>query len=388
MKPVAILPLLTALASASDLLFIGNYGGTIDTASFDPSDLSIKPVSSTNDSHPGPSWQELSPDGKFLYTVEETANGDGVGPDAKGAVSSYEIGKDGSLKKVGTAKGLASPVSLGVSPDGTFIFTANYGTSGCSAYTADPETGALTWLHDWVFNDPPGPRPQQDAPHPHQALFDPTGKYIVVPDLGADLIRIFTQTPDGAEPASQLSTIKTKPGTGPRHAVFYPNEAGTESRYLYVVGEVSNTVTVYSVSYADSAMELTEIQTISTLPADYPDKLAPAAGEIQLSPTKNKDGLHTLYVSNRLDFVFNEGTNSMASYTIDDCSGELQLLEIFDVRVNNTRHFTLHESGEWLVAGGVVSNDVVVLDVDVETGKVGEQLSRFEIDQPVCLTWL
>ena len=121
MKPSTLLPLLTTLASATDLLFVGNYGGTIDTLSFDDRDLSIQSLSSTNDSHPGPSWQELSPNGKFLYTVEETANGDA----SKGAVSSYAIGEDGSLKKVGTAKGLPSPVSLGVSHDGKFIFTAN-----------------------------------------------------------------------------------------------------------------------------------------------------------------------------------------------------------------------------------------------------------------------
>lgn len=121
MKASTLLPLLTSLASATDMLFIGNYAGTIDTVSFDTCDFSFKSLASTNESHPAPSWQELSPNGKFLYTVEETAFGDA----SKGAVSSYEIGQDGTLKKVGTAKGLASPVSLGISQDGKFILTAN-----------------------------------------------------------------------------------------------------------------------------------------------------------------------------------------------------------------------------------------------------------------------
>lgn len=170
--------------------------------------------------------------------------------------------------------------------------------------------------------------------------------------------------------------------------MFYPNDCGSKPRFFYVVGELANTVTVYSVAYTQDAIELTEIQTISTLPEDYPDKLAPAAGEIQLSPTKNKDGQHTLYVSNRLDFVFNNGGNSMASYTVDDASGKLELLEIFDARVNNTRHFTIHESGQWLLAGGQVSNDVAVLELDINTGKAGAEVGKFEVDQPVCLTWL
>lgn len=209
-----------------------------------------------------------------------------------------------------------------------------------------------------------------------------------MPDLGADLIRIFAMTPNADTPAKEISTIKTEPGTGPRHGTFYPPNCA--AKFYYVVGEKSNTVIAYSVLYTDDGLELSELQTLSTLPDDYKDKLAPAAGEIQVSPHAHGNGQHTLYVSNRLDFVYEPGTgNSMAAYTVDKCSGKLELLEIFNAQVNNTRHFTVHPSGKWMVTEGMESGDLAVLEVGKEDGKVGkEAVARFEIDQPACLTWL
>ncbi|KAL1955649.1 hypothetical protein VTO42DRAFT_8194 [Malbranchea cinnamomea] len=401
-----LLPLLasaSAAAAAADLFVVGSYGGTIDTFSFDTDTAAIAgPLSFTNDSFPAPSWQEISADKKFLYTIEERTKGDA----SKGAVTSYAVGKDGALTKVSTATGLSGPVSLAVSHDGKLIFTANYDSSGCSAYSVDPSTGALTWLRDWTFSAPPGPLPQQNAPHPHQALFDRTGRFVLVPDLGADLIRIFalTSPDDPVSPvAAELEPVKLPPGTGPRHGIFFhPLQGGDDdstaseeasSSYYYLVGELSNTVTAFAVSYekeadtVSSSIKLTEIQRLSTLPDDYPDPLAPAAAEIALSPTTNRDGRHTLYVSNRLDNVF-PGSNSIAAYTVDAADGSLQLLGLFDAAVEHTRHFAIHPSGKWLLTEGMSSNNLVVFELETDTGNIGEKKGTVEVEQPVCLTWL
>lgn len=124
MKSTSFVPCLVtmaAAAAAADIAFVGNHVGTIETLSFDTEKGVLSSVSSIDDAGPTPSWQELSEDKKFLYTVEEKADKD----QSKGAVSSYSIGKDGKLHKKSSALGLSAPVSLAISPDQKLIFTAN-----------------------------------------------------------------------------------------------------------------------------------------------------------------------------------------------------------------------------------------------------------------------
>lgn len=42
-------------------------------------------------------------------------------------------------------------------------------------------------MYDLPGDDLPDP---QNSARPHEALLDPTGKYIVLPDLGADRLRV------------------------------------------------------------------------------------------------------------------------------------------------------------------------------------------------------
>lgn len=244
--------------------------------------------------------------------------------------------------------------------------------------------------------DEPGAVPdRQDAPHPHQALFDYSGKYVIMPDLGADVIRRFAidnnNTSSNAKEFSQLEPVKVKPATGPRHGVFYPPTG--EPKYYYLVGEIGNTVTVFALSYdgGDGGLDFEEIQTISTLPEDYPhDPDHGAASEIVLIPGAD-DVPPRAYVSNRLDHVFpDSNSSSMASYTIDPGTGKLTLQDIFPAGVERVRHFAIHPSGDWLVSEGEDSNDIGTLKLNKETGKVvdGDKVRLYQMKKPTCLTWL
>ncbi len=90
------------------------------------------------------------------------------------------------------------------------------------------------------------PKPdRQEVPHPHEAILDPTGQYLIVPDLGADLVRIFlvNQTTLKWTP---VAPIVAAPGSGPRHAAFIVTKDKT---FLYLVSELANSITGYEVTY-------------------------------------------------------------------------------------------------------------------------------------------
>lgn len=108
----------------------------------------------------------------------------------------------------------------------------------------------------------PGPnRWRQEAPHPHQAILDPTGKFLLLPDLGADLIRIYALDGTSVKPVAPLEAA---PGSGPRHAVFFKTTTG--KTIMYVIHELTNNVVGYDVTYpADGAsMAFAPLVNVST----------------------------------------------------------------------------------------------------------------------------
>lgn len=121
MKAVPFLSLLQAgmLTSgivAQNIAFVGSNANAIATVSFDTKTGAFKVTGNNTDSST-PSWQEVSKNGKLLYSIEETST--------EHALTSYSIGQDGKLKKLKSIKGLAGPVSLDMHPTQPIIITAN-----------------------------------------------------------------------------------------------------------------------------------------------------------------------------------------------------------------------------------------------------------------------
>ena len=122
--------------------------------------------------------------------------------------------------------------------------------SGINTFNiADPTR--LTPIQSDVFKlTRPGVNPQrQEAPHPHQAILDPTGNFLVVPDLGADLVRIFALNKTTLAYRA-VTSLATAPGSGPRHAAFV---VGTAKTFFYVINELDNTLVGYEVAYNTNA---------------------------------------------------------------------------------------------------------------------------------------
>ncbi len=73
-------------------------------------------------------WVVISKNGKFAYTTNA----------GSGSISSYRIGKDGSLTLLEAAAGLtgagSSPIDMALSKDGRFVYALNAGTHTISAF--------------------------------------------------------------------------------------------------------------------------------------------------------------------------------------------------------------------------------------------------------------
>jgi 6-phosphogluconolactonase (cycloisomerase 2 family) len=102
----------------------------------------------------------------------------------------------------------------------------------------------------------PGPVPdRQDVPHLHHTIIDPTKRFMVVPDLGADLLRVYALQ-KGSIAWTEIDPVVALPGSGPRHGVFATAGPNT---FFYVLNELSNTISGYKVTYAPGALKMTRL---------------------------------------------------------------------------------------------------------------------------------
>jgi 6-phosphogluconolactonase (cycloisomerase 2 family) len=141
-----------------------------------------------------------------------------------------------------------------------------------------PEGGVELVQNETYKLDQPGPNPErQDVPHPHQAILDPTAAFILVPDLGADLVRVY-QADAGNLKLTPIAPLKVTPGAGPRHGAF---KTSLNKTYFYVATELANTIIGYEVVYnKNKTLSFSELFTIPTHGDNRALAETAAAGEI------------------------------------------------------------------------------------------------------------
>lgn len=153
-------------------------------------------------------------------------------------VSSFRVDDDGLLHAHGTqhTDGL-NPVHLALSPGGGWLVVANYASGNvvCLPVQDDGRLGPVR--HALALPDAPGPhRAQQRGAHPHQVVFDPSGRWLLVPDKGGDAIHTLRLDEDSGA-LSLMHTLKVAPMRGPRHMAFR-----SDGRVAWVVFELSSEV--------------------------------------------------------------------------------------------------------------------------------------------------
>jgi 6-phosphogluconolactonase len=136
-----------------------------------------------------------------------------------------------------------------------------------------------------------------------------------------------------------------------------------------VISEMANTVPAFA--YDADKGALTEIQTISTLPADFKGRSYTA--EVQVHPSGK-----FLYGSNR-------GHNSIAIFTIDPSTGKLTTVGFEPTQGKNPRNFAIDPTGQYLLAENQDSDTIVVFGIDSKTGALRPTGQTVKLPKPVCI---
>ncbi len=307
-----------------------------------------------------PTFQVISPDGRFVYSVSETS-------DKGGAVFAYSIQPDNSLKLINQQPSLGrSACHVNINKDQTMLFVANYSSGVFTYYHLNPD-GSISEPVDHYEYDGSGPHPNQKSSHPHQAMLSPDQKYVYVPDLGTDQIHMYVIQPyPGKIEPLEPAAFDLPPGSGPRHMTFHPDQP-----FAYVINELGNTV--QAMNYDEGTGQLTGIAIYPTLPDDF-DGVSYCA-DIHISP----DGKY-LYGSNR-------GHNSLIIFRILPDSGKLERIGFSSVHGDWPRNFYISEDGRFVYVANQRSGNISIYDRDQESGALSLIDSTFgDTFSPVCIS--
>ena len=381
-------------------LFVASYSGAVSTLLLDDAEGGQYTLTNTSVNlgcSPDPSWLQLDKPTNTLYCI-----GEGLAT-PNGSLSSYEINADGSLTQKAKADTPGGPVygTLYGSAQGA-IALPHYSVGAVSSFSVNPDATTLTFQQNISFPPPPPPpandpdRERQLTPHPHEAILDPTSEYVLVPDLGSDLVRVFTFDEDTLQLREVGEQLQAAPRSGPRHAAFYVTKDKT---YLYLLTELSAQLFSYEITYLPegAGLSFNEIYVSDTLGgATSPGRVAPA--EIRLSPDSR-----FVVVSNRNDSSFSLPSSdpanateitsdSLATFKVED-DGTLEFVQLAPSGGRYPRSYDINKAGAKVAVGLQNDGRVVVLGRDVETGLIGDVLAGFggpdpdEVGQVTRVVW-
>lgn len=348
---------------------------------------SLHQTSTFNTSTNSPSWLTLNKQNNVLYLVDETVNGA-----ANGTLVSYRTSYTGKLTELHRQITPVGGVYATFFDNGNSLAVPHY--TGSALYTYDVSAnGDIKPDQGFAFSAPVGPvANRQDAPHPHETILDPTGQYVLVPDLGADLVRVFYVNPSTGKLTARDS-LKAKAGSGPRHGAFSLDTING-NYYFYLAEEIAASVVSYKVTYLPNGggLKFDQIDTDSTLapgqtpPPTTTGESTGVSAEITISP----DGKYVI-ISNRRDVSFptyNPPSDALSVFSISPKDGSLTFLQLFPAGGSYPRQFALNKAGTLAAVGLQQSSLVVILERNTETGKFETEVARASVaGQITCVVW-
>ncbi|MFC2125537.1 lactonase family protein [Bacteroidota bacterium] len=312
----------------------------------------------------GPSFLDTDPKGNYLFSV----NGTGIGDQKRwGSVTSYKINrKNGKLSKNNIVSAFGGgPCHIVIDKTGTRALVSNYGSGNLVMFPISNagllSEEAVTIQHNGSSVN----ESRQKKPRVHSIKLSYDNNYAYVSDLGIDKVMIYELDAEmGSLKPAQKPYVDIEQGSGPRHFAYHP-----DLPYAYVINELFNTVTAFKVDKQNGS--LTTIQTITTLPKLFNE--VSYCADIHIHPNGK-----FLYGSNR-------GNNTIVVFSIDQSTGELDLVDHTSTKGDWPRNFMIDQEGKLLLVANQKTDDIYIFEIDGETGKLKDSGVKLNVPAPVCL---
>jgi 6-phosphogluconolactonase len=347
-----------------DLLYIGTWGqNQVHAVRFDPvrgTMAPLGPVASVSSN-----WVAVHPTRPVLYVA---------GGEQGGFIRTFRIDDaSGALTRTGEIATEAVPGGsgglsyIGLNADADTLLVADFAT-GSAVTVPVGLNGTLGAVASSVQDTGSGPSPRQAGPHTHHVVIDPSRRFALVADFGADRVfvrdynrashRLSTRTPDAP------GSFATAPGSGPRRLAFHPG-----GRTVYLLNELTADIQV--LQWDARAGVLTSHQVLTTNAPGHTGTTS--AAELVVS----RSGRH-VYVSNR-------GDNALVVFAVDPGTGRLTEVQRLSCGGITPWSFSLHPGGRWLFVANEASSTVNLFQVDPRSGRLTDTGTSVAVPNPDCI---
>lgn len=319
-------------------------------------------------------WLVLHPSGERLYALDEVKERDGK---PGGSVTSYAVDPStGRLTKLGHRRTAASPCHAALDPSSRLLVVATFHGGVVHAFPVEHD-GTLGEETSRVAHRGSSVHPvRQLSPHPHGVAFDPTGRFVFVPDLGTDRVEVHgVEAENGLLTPDPAAGVALPAGSGPRHIVLHPT-----APLAYVVNEMTATITTLSYDRLDGRLRV--VDATSVLPEDAPG--IRSAAEMLLHPTAR-----WLYVTHRSHGSSGPrpdgGEDCIVRFRVDEATGRLHDARPVPSGGLIPRTAAFRAGGSELLVGHQGSGDLRGFDVDPDDGTLTPSGVVVSVPVPVCL---
>ena len=344
--------------SVCDIIYIGAWlTSDLYRAQFDPDAATLTglgTVAAVNSS-----WAVRHPRLPVLYVA--SGIDDGTAYSFSIEARTGDLTQTSAISTGGSgSQGIISFVSVD-EPSHTLL-VANFAAGTVLSLPIGPD-GALSAPASSVADTGSGPNPRQNGPHPHCIVADPTGRFVLVADFGADRVFVypFDRRTRRISASDAPPPYATPPGSGPRRLVWHP-----DGRTLYLMTEL--TATISTLEWDPRTGTLAERAVQAADPSTFTGTRS--AAEMVLS-----HDARFLYVSNR-------GENALQVYAVDPVTAIPALVQRTSCGGSVPWSFSIDRTGRWMFVANQASNRINLFSIDHRTGRLREQPAFIDAPAP------
>ena len=254
-----------------------------------------------------------------------------------------------------------TPCHVVVSPDGKFLYTANYSSGSVSEIALEkgiPCPQVRVIQHQGKGKDPR----RQKSPHPHFVGFDPAGSQLFVCDLGTDEIWVYNYIKEKGVVLPSVEKLKLPPGSGPRHLAFVP-----DGKTIYTANELDSTAT----SFIKTSGSWKMVKTIST-------RL-----EVQAAK-KNFPGAIKITSDGRYFFITNRGDDTIAVFKTSG-NGDFELIANVDALGKYPSDILIDEKNQVLYTVNLKNGTAAKFKMNLTAGTLEAMPEKYDIPRGISL---